>query len=420
MTHEQTQQESLPWWYAYGPFLPGEGDMPHAGRVIAAYRELKGWDAARLGAELGIRERQVYNIERSPALPEPLSRRELLVRALGIPPALMGMLVLNYTPGHSLALLSGRGQLDVLPNSTLDAYEGVLSLAWEAYYTSSAQRSAATVALWLQHLRDSVDTVNGIAQDQLRALLCRFYQLSGVIARDRLDFDAALVHAEGSLALAEHLGNVELVASSLYRRGRAYVERGQYDLAVEDLERALPYAQRSRDPLRCYVYICVTEAYSLLAPADKSLQKKSLNLLDDVGRSVRAALGSVLEGDGSFTKVDVPGLYMIRGDVLRRFGRLDDAQDALLIVRDHLPKNFTRWQGNLLIAEAQLCRVDGDYSGACELAQDALAIIAETRSSSSKAKIERLYKSLVKVAPRHSGVQGLGDRLGLVVPGRKG
>ena len=42
---EQTQQEMpLPWWYAYGPFPPGEGNMPHAGRVIAAYRELAGWD----------------------------------------------------------------------------------------------------------------------------------------------------------------------------------------------------------------------------------------------------------------------------------------------------------------------------------------------------------------------------------------
>lgn len=419
MTHEQAQQESVPWWYAYGPFPPGEGNMPHAGRVIAAYRELKGWDASRLGVELGIKERQVYNIEGSPALPEPLSRRELLVRTLGIPSALMGVLVLNYTPGRSLALLSGQGQLDVLPSSTLEAYESVLALAWEVYYTSSAQRSAATAALWLQHLRDSVEIVNGIAQDQLRALLCRFYQLSGVIARDRLDFDAALAHTGESLALAEHLGNAELMASSLYRRGRAYVEKGQYDLAVEDLERALPYAQRSRNPLRCYVYICVAEAYSLLAPTNKSLQKKSLSLLDDVGRSVRAARASVLEGDGSYTKVDVPGLHMIRGDVLRRFGRMDDAEDALLIVRDHLPKNFTRWQGNLLIAEAQLCLADGDYRGACELAQDALTIIAETRSSSNRAKVERLYKSLVRTVPRYSGVQALGERLSLVVLDRK-
>jgi len=96
-------------------------------------------------------------------------------------------------------------------------------------------------------------------------------------------------------------------------------------------------------------------------------------------------------------KVDVPGWSMIRGDVLRRFGRLDDAEDALLIVRDHLPKNFVRWQGNLLVAEAQLYYAERDVESCCELAQDALDILEETQSVSTKAKIERLYVRLQKL-----------------------
>src|SRR5215469_8461710 len=103
MNNNEYLQQSGPsyyWWYAYGPFPVGEGNMPHCGRVIAAYRELAGWDAARLGNELGIKERQVYNIERSPSLPETFARRELLVKALHIPPALMGMVVLSHTPSR--------------------------------------------------------------------------------------------------------------------------------------------------------------------------------------------------------------------------------------------------------------------------------------------------------------------------------
>ncbi len=402
---------ALPWWHAYGPFPPGEGNMPHAGRVIATYRELIGWDVARLAATLGISERRMYQIERSPALPEPYSRRELLIRSLNIPPALLGMVALSYTSIKDLAL-PALGKTSALQPSTVEAYEGVLSLAWEAYYTSSAQRSVSTVALWLNHLRDSLETVGGIAQDQIRALLCQFHQLSGVIARDRLDFDAALLHARESLLLAEHLKNAELMASSLYRRARTYIEMNRVDLAVEDLERAMPYARRSRDPLRAYVFICMAEALSLLSPHDKAVQKRCLGLLDEVGRAVRAARGP-LEGDGSYTRVDVPGLFMVRGDVLRRFGKLDDAQDALLIVRDTLPRNLTRWQGNLLVAEAQLSYAERDYIGCCELALDALSLANETRSSSTRRKIEELYRRLVQQAPRNVSVRTLGERLEL-------
>lgn len=409
MTQDMLSLAPLPWWYAYGPFPIGAGNMPHAGKVITAYRELKGWDVARLGLELKLSERRMYQIEEIAALPEPLSRRELLVRLLDIPPALLGVLALNYTDRQ--AVLPGLGQTSALPPSTIEAYEGVLTLSWEAYYTSSAQRSASTVKLWLSHLNDSLNTVGGVAQDQLRALLCRFYQLSGVIARDRVDFDASLKYAGEALKLAFYLRNAELIASSLFRRARTYVEMRRYDLAVEDLERALPYAGRARDPLRVYVSICLAEAYSLAAPADSALQVKSLGLLDDAGRMVRASTSGVLSGDGSFVKVDGPGLYMVRGDVLRRHGRLEDAQDALLIVRDTLPKGFTRWQGNLLVSEALLCHADGDIAGACQLSLDALELLDSTRSGTARVKLEQLYEQLRAVAPRHSDVRDLGKRL---------
>jgi len=102
---------------------------------------------------------------------------------------------------------------------------------------------------------------------------------------------------------------------------------------------------------------------------------------------------------------------MVRGDVLRRFGRLEEAQEALLIVRDSLPKNFTRRQGNLWVAEARLCHAERDIPGACDLALDALDLLDETRSSSTRMKIERLYRRLVKDAPRHPDVLKLERRL---------
>lgn len=158
----------------------------------------------------------------------------------------------------------------------------------------------------------------------------------------------------------------------------------------------------------------LAETYSLLSPTDTELSRKSLQLLDEVDRTVRAY--GVLEGDGSFVKVDVAGLYMIRGDVLRRTCHIKAAQQALLIVRGSLPKEFIRWQGNLCLSEAQLALADGDMAGRCQLALRALDVIEATRSQSNREEVSRLYSALLtseKIEPSHPHLRELGTRLGV-------
>lgn len=297
----------------------------------------------------------------------------------------------------------------------LQAYEDVLVLAWEAFYTSSAQRAARTVDHWLLHLTQQINTVPGMS-NQLAALRCRFLQLKSVIARDRTDFSTALAAINEAITLALHLESAELVASSLYRRAKIRAAQQQYDLAVQDLEDVLPYAQRSRDPLRCYIAMFLAEVYSLLAPGDTHFTAKSLTLLDEVDRTVR--IHGVLEGDGSFVKVDVPGLSMIRGDVLRRAGQLTEAQEALLLVRKSLPKEFIRWQGNLCLSEAHVALADHDVEHSCHLTQEALDIFQATQSRSGLAKVRRAYARLWQAQPSHPRVKELGTRLGVEEPVR--
>lgn len=398
------QHEQDHWWSSYGPFLPADeqATRPHAGRVIAHYRKLAGWSAARLGAELGLKERQVYNMQNNPDVPEPLSRRELLVQALHIPPALLGVVALAHVSPVSQ-------QASTLPPDTTEAYEHMLKLAWNSYYGGSAELAAAAVAHWLKHLEALISQSYGVTQDRLRAILCRFYQLSGVAARDRLDWDTSLTHASQALNLAFELGNAELVTSSLFRRARTHVEMRNIEPAIADLERALPYAERSRTPQRCYTLLCLAEAYSLASPCEAERRKTSIRLLDTVARTVRSQ--GVLEGDGSNTKVDAPGMLIIRGDVFRRFGDLEEADNALQIAHDHLPRHFVRWQGNLLVSEAQLAFAEQNIEGACDLSIDALDILNSTRSSSTRAKIERLHARMRRVAPAVLAVKELGERI---------
>lgn len=290
----------------------------------------------------------------------------------------------------------------------LQAYEDVLVLAWEAFYTSSVQRAASTVDHWLLHLAQHITTVAGMA-NQFAALRCRFLQLKSVIARDRTDFPTALGTINEALTLALHLENAELVASSLYRRAKIHAAQQRYDLAMQDLEAVLPYAQRSRDPLRCYIAMFLAEVYSLVAPGDAHFTTKSLTLLDEVERAVRTS--GILEGDGSFVKVDIPGLFMIRGDVLRRVGHLPEAGGALQVVRSSLPKEFLRWQGNLYLSEAHVALAGQDVEQSCQVTEEALAIFQATQSRSGLAKIQRLYAQLQHTQPSHPRVRELGTRL---------
>lgn len=394
------------WWSSYGPFPPADeqATRPHTGRVIAHYRKMRGWDAQRLGGVLGLRWRQVYNLERSPELPKSFSRRNILLRALNIPPVLLGAVAVD-----DLLPSVARKQPSSLSPHTAKAYESVLNLSWSAYYSSGTEHAAETVKYWTQTLEALIEQEQGIPQDQLRAMLCRFYQFSGAAARDRLDFSESIMYASQALTIASGLQQAELIASSLLRRARAYGEMGERAQSIADLERALPYAERSRDPLRCYTMLCLAEAYSLAYPDDLQFKKKSTVLLDGVGRAVRSK--GVLDGDGHFIKVDMPGFMMLRGDVFRRFGDFEEADNALLIAQKQLPRHFVRWQGNLLVSEAYLYADEQEIDSACETALDALAIADETRSMATRAKIERLYTRLSEQAPQVVLVKQLGGRL---------
>lgn len=328
-------------------------------------------------------------------------------------PFIVESVVLRSASGQQMLLVTPEYHHSPSPLA-LQAYEDVLSLAWEAFYTSCAQRSAGAVSHWLLYLAQVLPATPGTLHDQLLAIRCRFLQLSSVLARDRAAFQQAFEAINEAILLAVHLQDAELMASSLYRRSKIYVKQQIYHLAIQDLEAALPYTHRCRDPLRCYILMLLAETYSLFSPTDTELSRKSLQLLDEVDQTVRAY--GVLEGDGSFVKVDVAGLYMIRGDVLRRTGHIKAAQQALLIVRGSLPKEFIRWQGNLCLSEAQLALADGDMAGGCQLALRALDVIDATRSQSNREEVSRLYSALLtsgKIEPSHPRLKELGTRLGV-------
>jgi tetratricopeptide (TPR) repeat protein len=314
-----------------------------------------------------------------------ISRRSLLVASLVTIPTLLA----SGQESNGLSLEGG---------------EDTLELAWDAFYTSNAQRSVNLVDHWLFFL----EHVNTKSEDSVYSMRCRFLQLGSVLARDRGDFQLAFQEIHEAISLAFHLENAELIASSLYRRAKIYAEQLRYNLAMHDLEASLSYARRSRNPLRCYISIFLADMYSLVGSGPKEFLRKSLTLLDSVDSDVRTH--GVLDGDGSFIKVDVPGLYIVRSDILRRAREIDESRKAVHVAQDGLPKDFIRWKGNAFLSEAQLLFADGDIENGCKSLLDALDRFQTNGSQSGIVKACSVYSAMQNMHPSHPRIKEVSER----------
>src|SRR5579859_7115186 len=220
------------WWYAYGPFDPGENYLPHLGQVIRYYRELRKWKVKDLADALGQSVRHIYEIESSFNMPELISRRQALCDILKIPPVLLGLAVIDNSEGKALQGETA-GTVKIIDSQTMSMYEGLLALSWELYYTASAQRAANNIDYWIQLLTNTIKEARSIQRDQLLALLCRFYQLSSVAARDRMNLPQALKDGTKAVDLAYQLENPELISAALFRRARTYIKQQKYSTSIQ-------------------------------------------------------------------------------------------------------------------------------------------------------------------------------------------
>ncbi len=330
---------------------------------------------------------------------------------LKIPPVLLGVSLVAQDDGIASHTSAPDGTVMAFDTQTMTFYEDMLASSWELYYTSSVQRATRNIDLWLNFLNHQAKKARGIKQDQLLSVLCRFYQLSSLAARDRYDLNRALHDEQQAIDIAFGLGNAELIASSLLRRTRIYLQKGDFQLAIQDAEAALPYADHSRDPLKGKVYQILGESYARVAGSDQSLQKKSLTFFDQVGRIVRKGN---LEPDGSFVKLDLTSLYIERAEALRQFGQFTDAHNALAIASDNLSPELTRWQINILLEEAETYFAQKEYGDSATLALDALKLVGALQLGGKMERIRRLYTRLYAWDPNYPEVRLLGKELQLL------
>jgi tetratricopeptide (TPR) repeat protein len=262
-------------------------------------------------------------------------------------------------------------------------------------------------------LNDEAKDARGIQRDQFDAMRCRFNQLSSVVARDRMEVEEALAYINQAVETARRLKNAELLASSLLRRARIYIQKPTYELALKDALDALPYADLSRDPLKGKCYQMAGEAQAHLAGENKALQDKSIASFDKAGRVARKGN---MEPDGSFVKTDLTSIYIERAKALTLFRRFDEAHNAFAIARKKLSPELTRWQVNLLIEEAKTYFAQDDVESCCLSLLDALPIVRAINMQNREGFIRRLLEKCRQQDPSVESVKRLEQALASAIP----
>jgi tetratricopeptide (TPR) repeat protein len=260
------------------------------------------------------------------------------------------------------------------------AYEGTLTMAWDAYYTGGIQTISTAITPWLSYLKERAGATIGGEKQETQALLCRFLQLAGVVAREQGDMVSALSLADQAVLLAGHLKNADLVTTASIRKAATFAEQGGTDAAIMTLQAAIKAAQKAQDPSRCYLMMYLAKMYAQ-SPGNHHERAKAFRLLDDVETTLRSK--GQLADDGSFMKIDQSGFFMLRGEVFRRYDQYDEAETSLKLVGKDLG---LRRQGNLLVAKAELAQARNDRDAVEEYARGALTIAEKTGSSTMKKK----------------------------------
>jgi transcriptional regulator with XRE-family HTH domain len=364
------------------------------------YLALDGMSKEELARRLGVTERYIDMLKSSKNTSSPglLPRRILLAKLLHIPPILLGL--------SSVTLLEfGDGSLSdntetmapaLAITAAMTSYEYLLALSWELYYTSSVQKASTSVDNALQRLNSDFLHASEVKKDQRDAMLCRFYQLYSLIMRDRMELDKSRDYENQAVEIAFRLRNAELIASSLLRRARIFLRQEAYQNALADALAALPYADLSRDPLKGKCYQMAGEAQSYLAGNDRGLQEKSLAYFNKAAQIVRKGN---LEPDGSFVKTDITSIYIEKADALILFDRYQEAHNALAVARKNLSPELTRWEVNLLLAEARAYIAEKDVSSCCYSLTDALKIVRAVNLTSKEQRICSVYETCKRLDP---------------------
>ncbi|HEU5383618.1 MAG TPA: helix-turn-helix transcriptional regulator [Ktedonobacteraceae bacterium] len=405
------------WWSSYGDFEPGDDGYPHAGQVVAYYRKKRGFTQKGLAIALGKDERTVQMIEAGMNI-DSLERRQVLAKLLRIPPVLLALDAHFFDTNGSVTQEISRIEVE---NDTYELYCQLLPLIWKQQSYTPAVTSQ--IDNHLSKLKAIVRERPNSEKERWQSLLCKYYQLATRIKQHTMQQDQALQYAHLAVDLAMEMEDVELIANSLFRRARMYMEHSSlttdpyqqhryWRLAQVDTEGALNRIEHTgeTDSLKGNIYLIAAEVNSLFASNDRKLRSQCLDWQAKVGNILYRG---PLEDDGSLTKLNKTALHHEQAKVHLQFGHIREARDAINRTWKILSPSQTSLRTYIYLTEAKIFMVEKELEGSARCGIEAHAMAAIRRSQKQQEEIKQIYKRMVELDENNPYVCRLGVELNM-------
>ena len=317
-----------------------------------------------------------------------------------------------------LRLLSTAGVLLALPHDsllkaldleeTVALYEDLLALGWESTWRGGIEQFAPRLNRQLARLTTLADKSSIIEQKQWLTLLGRYYQLAMRCAQRQMQTQQALRDAQSSIEVATQLEDAELLASAYFWRARLHLEHKHHELARDDVDAALLYAERVRTPLKGNIYLVAAEVYA----ADEA-NSQQMNTRCDQWHEKAATLvyAGGIEDDNSFVKLNVTTVHHERAKTLIQLQRFAEASSELTAAWKTLSPDLLVWHINLGLTEARLYATQKDIEGSTQALMKAIPIANALHAQDKMVQAHSLYLKLKTYARTHPLVCDLGVQL---------
>lgn len=379
-------------------------------------------------------------MEKQNSVPTDITRRRIIARLLGIPPALLGLASLKelvFLPERKTPLIHVELHKVLID---IPLYQKHIHVALHLHRTSHAQSLLNDINSDIQDLESVFGQAQGDLFYQVGELLVSNGLLAAKIVKDQGQFALAYAYANDAVRIAKRLEDDELEASTRYMRGCVKLEWGlgvawkpgtsQFDeekitSALQDFQAILNsvHAQLGaiHPQLHGFTLLQQSRAKSVLKHNITNILTLADQAGELVGRDTIDDLYTRLIVTGTLSGLHLGGYHLVRAGIFNAAGlagkaisELNELQRLHQLTKKTYKQDETRNQAwsNIVLAEARMGL--GEYTQATALARQALVVCHTINSVQNVANIRRLYEGLSASSYGSSiDVKELGDMLRL-------
>lgn len=278
------------------------------------------------------------------------------------------------------------GSDDALVEALLEPAGATIKLSWMVWYGNADASVVERVAALITKLTDFTTTHRGNLRQPALRLLAAAHEMVGKVAFDQLDYPTAYGHFLDMEQLGENAGDVDLRTLAAIHQGDLLRRRGEYDLAVQRLEAAVPGGHETAGAVEGIRQQTLARAH-----AEDGRKDAFLRAIEAAEAQASELVSDAADWGNEFT------LTAVRHERAHGHTLLWEPGIALGIYVATEPQLYPvtlRDIGNFTILKAQAHAYAGDVDVGVELAIEGLQFARRYGSARHVSRVQRMHDRL--------------------------